>query len=56
MSTKGFLLFLALEAIFSFKQNHFGKVAQEEHFCEIILKSDHWPKRRWCSKVFFFYF
>ena len=22
------------------------------HFCEIILKSGHWPRRRCCLKVF----
>ena len=31
------------------------KGGQEEHFCEIILKSDHWPRRR-CSLMLFFFF
>ena len=42
-------------AIFSVKQNdfsNFGKGLLEEHFCEIILKSGHLPKRRYCFKVF----
>ena len=36
------------------KQNHFsnfGRGSPKEHFCEIILKSGHWP-RRCCLKVF----
>ena len=32
----------------------FGKGAYEEHLCEIILKSGHWPGRRCCLKVFLF--
>ena len=28
----------------------------EEHFCEIILKSGPWPRRRCCLKIFFFFF
>ena len=27
----------------------------EEHFCEIILKSGHRPKKRYCLKVFLFF-
>ena len=26
----------------------------EKHFCEIILKSGHWPQRRCCLKIFCF--
>ena len=39
------------------ERNHlgnFGKGAREEHFCEIILKSGHWPGRRCRLKVFLF--
>ena len=32
----------------------FGKGACEEHFCEIILRSGHWPRRRHRLKVFYF--
>ena len=56
MLFKGFL-FLALVAIFSAERNNFsnfGKGSLEEHFCEIILKSGHWPRRRCCLKVFYF--
>ena len=33
---------------------NFGKGAWEEHFCEIILKSGHWPGRRCHLKFFLF--
>ena len=42
-------LFFALTAICSAKRNHFSNFSREsskEHFCEIILKSVHWPGRR----------
>ena len=32
--------------------SNFGKVAFREHFCEIILKSTHWPWRRCRLKRF----
>ena len=32
--------------------NYFGKGAQEEHFCEIILKSGHWLRKRCHFKIF----
>ena len=41
------------------EQNHFsnfGRGSPKEHFCEIILKLDHWPRRRCRLKVFFFFF
>ena len=31
-----------------------GEYDLEEHFCKIILKSDHRPRRRCCLKVFLF--
>ena len=27
----------------------------KEHFCKIILKSGHWPRRRYCFRVFFLF-
>ena len=36
-------------------QNHFsnfGKGLQEEHLYEIILILGHWPRRRYCLKIF----
>ena len=48
-------LFFALTAIFSAEQNHFsnfGKGSSKKHFCEIILKSAHWPWRRCRLKGF----
>ena len=39
------------------EQNHFsnfGKGVLEKHFCEIILKSGPWPRRRCCLKIFSF--
>ena len=29
---------------------NFGRGSPKEHFCEIILKSGHWPMRRCCLK------
>ena len=43
----------------SVEQNQFssfGKSAQEEHVCKIILKLVHWPMRRCRLKIFFFQF
>ena len=37
------------------KQNHFrnfGKRAQEEHHCEILLKLGNWPRKRCHLKIF----
>ena len=33
----------------------FGKGSPKEHFCEIILKSVHWFRRRSCFKHFSIY-
>ena len=38
-------------------QNHFenfGRGSPKEHFCEIILKSGNWPRKRCRLKVFLF--
>ena len=35
--------------------NNFGRGSPKEHFCGIILKSGHWPKRRCHLKLFFFF-
>ena len=32
---------------------HISRGSVKEHFCEIILKADHWPKRKCCLNVFF---
>ena len=56
MSFKSFLV-LALAAIFSVERNQFYKFCNEspkKYFCEIILKSEHWPRRRCSLKVFCF--
>ena len=48
-------LFLALTAILFSRVEpfyNFGSGSPKEHFCEIILKSGHWPRRRCCLKVF----
>ena len=55
-SLRPFSFFVALVAIL-FSQTEpfigsFGKGSKEEHFCEIILKSGHRPKRRCRLKVF----
>ena len=47
------LLVLALLAI-SF--SNFGRGLPKEHFCEIILKLGHWPRRKCRLNVFFFLF
>ena len=36
--------------------NNFGRQLPKEHFYEIILKLDHWPRRKCCLKVSFFFF
>ena len=46
--------FLALVPLCSAERNHFsnfGRGSPKEHFCEIILKSGHWPSRR-CFSTF----
>ena len=53
-----FFLFLALAAIFSAERNHFsnfGRESPKEYFCEITLKSGHWPRSRCCLKGFFLF-
>ena len=50
---KKFFLFLALTAICSTEQNQFSRFSRgstKEHVCEIILKSGHWPTRRYHLK------
>ena len=34
--------------------SNFGRGLPKEQFCEIILKSDHWSRRRCHLTVFFF--
>ena len=34
--------------------SNFGRGSPKEHFCEIILKSGHWSRRRCHLKVFLF--
>ena len=41
------------------EQNHFsifGKESPKKHFCEMILNSGHWSRRRCHLKFFFFVF
>ena len=56
MSFKCFSILALVAILFSgakrFKQ--FGRVSPKEHFCEIILKSIHWSRRRCHLKVFLF--
>ena len=57
MSFTGSFLFSALMAIlFSRAEpiSNFGRGSPKEHFCEIILKLGHWPRRTCCLKVFLF--
>ena len=47
--------FLLWEPFCSAEQNHFsnfGRGSSKEHFCEIISKSSHWPRRRGRLKGF----
>ena len=56
MSFKGFSI-LALAAILYRGADHFsnfGSGSSKENFCEIILKSGNWPRRRCDLKVFLF--
>ena len=49
MSFKCFFLLLALVAILfsgAISFSYFGRRSPKERFCEIILKSGHWPTRR----------
>ena len=48
MPLKVLLFFLALAKHFS----NFDRGSPKEHFCEIILKSVHWLRRRCHLKVF----
>ena len=34
--------------------SNFGKGSPKEHFCESILNTVHWPRRRFCLKNFLF--
>ena len=36
--------------------SNFGKAAYEKHICEIIVKSENWPRRKCHLKFFFFFF
>ena len=45
-------------AIFSAERNHFnnfGRGSHKEHFCENVLKSGYWSRRRCHLKVFLFF-
>ena len=59
MSFKDFCSYFSLVAFCSVEQNNFNDFGREspmEHFFEIILKSNHWPRRRYRLKFFYFYF
>ena len=52
-----FSIFYLWQPFCSAERNHFsnfGKGSPKEHFCKIILKSGHWPRRRCHLKVFYF--
>ena len=58
MLFKGFSIFSSGGPFCSAEQNHFsnfGKGVLEKQFCEIILKSGPWPRRRCCLKSFLFF-
>ena len=57
MSFKGFLFFALVAILFSGAEqlSNFDRGSPKEHFCEIILKSGYWPRRR-CHLKFFFLF
>ena len=58
MSFKVFFLLLALATILfsrALRFYQFGRRSPELYFCEIILKSSHWPRRRCRLKVFFIF-
>ena len=44
---------LALAAILFSRVKHFGRRSPKEQFCEIILKSGHWPRK--CPLKFFLF-
>ena len=54
MLFKGFFLFLGPTAILLSRADlsNFGTESSKLHFCEIILKSAHWPWRRCPFKSF----
>ena len=56
MSFKGFLFCALVAILFSGaeKLSNFDRWSPKEHFCEIILKSGHWSRRRCHLKVFLF--
>ena len=51
-----FSVFLLWWQFCSSEWNYFSKGLEEKHFCEITLKSGHWPRRRCLLKFFFFQF
>ena len=56
MSFKGFSTFSFGGHFFSAERKHFNKFGRgspKDHFCEMILKSSHWPRRR-CRLFLFF--
>ena len=58
MSFKGFSTFSFGGHFFSAERKHFNKFGRgspKDHFCEIILKSSHWPRRK-CRLFLFFLF
>ena len=57
MLFKGFLFFARADILLSEWKHcsNFGKGALQKQFCEIILQSGHWPKRRCHLKVFFYF-
>ena len=60
MSFKGFAIFsygVHFVLLCSAERNYFnnfGRGSPKKHFCEFILKSGHWPRRRCRLKVFLF--
>ena len=57
MLFKGFYYFQLWQPFYSVEQNHFsnfGSGSPKEHFCEIFLKSGHWPRRRCRLRVVLF--
>ena len=57
MSLKGFSTICSCDQFVQPSWNNFSNFGQgeyEEHICEIVLKSSHWPRRRCRLKVFLF--
>ena len=56
MSFKGFLFFALVAILFSGAEqlSNSDRRSPKEHFCEIILKSGFWPRRKCHLKVFLF--